>query len=300
MPTVFRFMAICTISVVLAALSIATAQTYTQIDYPGAILTELVGGPNPQGTSVGIWEDSSGVFHGFTFTAKGVFTSFDPPGSTFTEPSFINPKGDIVGLYLDSSSVSHGFTLFGSTYTTVNAPGAAGTILSGISPSGEMSGSTCTDPACGNTGNPNTTHSFVLSKKGKYTFFDPPGATSSSASTVSPSGVVVGVYTDSVGELFHGYLLKSGKYTTIDFPGALYGTFAGGGNAENDVVGTYNYISSCTADCNHAFLLSGDVYTSFDYPGAIFSEGTGINPAGVIVGVFADSSNNVHGFIRTP
>ena len=300
MPTVFRFMAICTISVVLAALSIATAQTYTQIDYPGAILTELVGGPNPQGTSVGIWEASSGVFHGFTFTAKGVFTSFDPPGSTFTEPSFINPKGDIVGLYLDSSSVSHGFTLFGSTYTTVNAPGAAGTILSGISPSGEMSGSTCTDPACGNTGNPNTTHSFVLSKKGKYTFFDPPGATSSSASTVSPSGVVVGVYTDSVGELFHGYLLKSGKYTTIDFPGALYGTFAGGGNAENDVVGTYNYISSCTADCNHAFLLSGDVYTSFDYPGAIFSEGTGINPAGVIVGVFADSSNNVHGFIRTP
>ena len=300
MPKVFWCLAICTISVVLATLSIATAQTYTQIDYPGAIFTELVGGPNPQGTSVGIWEDSSGVFHGFTLTAKGEFTSFDPPGSTFTVPGFINPQGAIVGQYLDSSSVSHGFTLFGSTYTTINAPGAAGTGLSGINPSGEISGSTCTDSACGNTGNPNTTHSFVLSKKGKYTFFDPPGATSSSASTVSPSGVIVGAYTDTVGELSHGYLLKHGTYTTIDFPGALYGTFAGGGNAENDVVGVYNYKSSCTADCGHAFVLSGGAYTSFDYPGAAFSEGTGINPAGVIVGVFVDSSNNVHGFIRTP
>ena len=299
MIKVFRFLAICTISVAFAW-SIASAQTYTQVDYPGAILSELVGGPNPQGTSVGAWEDTSNVFHGFTLTAKGVFKSFDPPGSTFTSPSFISPQGVIVGEYLDSGSVSHGFILDGENYTTVDAPGAAGTTLSGINPSGEISGSTCSDAACGNTGNNNTSHSFVLSKKGKYTFFDPPGATSSSTSTVNPSGAVVGAYTDTVGELFHGYLLKNGTYTTIDYPGAQYGTFAGGGNPENDIVGVYNYTSSCNADCGHAFLLSNGVFTSFDYPGAVFSEATGINPGGVIVGVFQDSSNNVHGFVRTP
>jgi hypothetical protein len=299
MTKVFRFLAICTITIAFATLSIASGQTYTQVDYPGAILTELSGGPNPEGTSVGAWQDTGGVFHGFSLTAKGVFKSLDPPGSTLTVPAFISPQGVIVGYYLDSGSVSHGFILKRGQYTSVDAPGAAGTILSGINPSGEISGSTCTDPACGNTGNSNTSESFVLSKKGHYTFFNPPGATSSSTSTVSPSGVVVGSYTDTVGEL-HGYLLKNGTYTTIDFPGALYSTFAGGGNAENDVAGAYNFTSSCTADCGHAFVLSNGVYTSFDYPGAAFSEGTGINPAGVIVGVFVDSSNNVHGFIRTP
>jgi len=198
-------------------------------DFPGAILTELAGGPNPEGTSVGLWQDASFVLHGFSLTAEGVFTSFDPPGSTFTAPSFISPQGVIVGEYLDSGSVSHGFVLKNGQYTTVDAPGAAGTDLSGINPSGAISGFTCTDPACGNTGNSNTSESFVLSKKGNYTFFNPPGATSSTASTVSPSGVVVGFYTDTVGELFHGYLLKHGTYTTIDFPGALYGPSLEGG-----------------------------------------------------------------------
>src|SRR5579863_8588900 len=298
MTKVFRFFAICAFTIAFATVSVASGQTYTQVDYPGAILTELTGGPNPEGTSVGIWVDSSFVFHGFTLTETGVFKSFDPPGSTFTEPGFISPQGVIVGGYLDSAGVSHGFILKGGLYTSVDAPGGAGTGLSGISPAGEMSGSSCSDPACGNTGNPNSSHSFVLSG-GKYRFFDPPGATSSAASTVNPSGAVVGAYTDTVGELNHGYLLKKGTYTTIDFPGAAFGTFAGGGNPENEIVGLYNYIS-CTADCNHAFLLSNGVFTSFDYPGATFSEATGIDPGGVIVGVFFDSSGNGHGFVRTP
>src|ERR1700751_6088241 len=139
MIKVFRFLAICTISVAFATLSIAWAQTYTTVDFPGAILTNLAGGPNPEGTSVGICQDTSNVFHGFALTAKGVFTSFDPPGSTFTVANFISPQGVIVGQYLDSSSVSHGFILAGKTYTTVDAPGAAGTLITSLNPSGEIS-----------------------------------------------------------------------------------------------------------------------------------------------------------------
>lgn len=299
MIKVFRFLAVCTISVAFAS-SNASAQIYKQVDFPGAVLTELAGGPNPQGTSVGSWLDTTGVFHGFSLTAKGVFATFDPPGSTSTFPGFISPQGVIVGFYLDSTFVSHGFILEGGKYTFVDVPGAAGAGLSGINPSDEMSGFTCSDPACGETGLADTQHSFVKSKKGVITIFDPPGATRSSASTVNPSGAVVGFYRDTVGELRHGYLLKNGTYTTIDFPGALYGTFPGGGNPENDIVGLYNFISSCTADCNHAFLLHNGVFTSFDYPGATFTEGTGINPGGVIVGVFQDSSGGIHGFVRTP
>jgi uncharacterized membrane protein len=150
-----------------------------------------------------------------------------------------------------------------------------------------MSGESCAAASC-----LTTTHSFVVSKKGVFTSFDPLGAISSEASTVNPSGAVVGSYTDS-GGVGHGYLRYHGTFTTIDFPGATF-TFAGGGNPEGDIIGLYT-----AAGVNHAFLLSNGVFTSFDFPGAIFSEASGINPGGVIVGLYVDSANVLHGFVRT-
>jgi hypothetical protein len=79
------------------------------------------------------------------------------------------------------------------------------------------------------------THSFVVSKKGVFTSFDPAGAISSLA-TVIPSGAVVGAYTDS-GGVGHG-----------------------GSNPEGDSVG--EYIDN--AGVAHSFLLSHGVFTSFD------------------------------------
>jgi hypothetical protein len=305
MIKVLRFLALCMIGVAFASSSV-WAQTYKQVDVPysGAVLTEIFGGPNLEGTSVGVWVDSVGV-HGFSLTAKGNFTSFDAPSSEFTVPFGLNLQGVIVGLYLDSGSVSHGFILSGGKYTFVNVSGAAGTALSSINDLGEISGFTCSDPACGNTGSPNTTHSFVRSAKGALTFFDPPGATSSAAETVSLLGAVVGNYTNTTGELNHGYLLFLRKYTTIDFPGATGGTSPSGGNVENDIVGTYNETSpasSCGAGCEHSFLLHNGVFTSFDYPEAGVQDtfANGINALGEIVGGFLDSSGAEHGFIRTP
>ena len=299
MINIFRFLAICTIGAAVAASSIASAQTYTSVNYPGAVLTELIGGPNPQGTSVGGYTlTAGGALHGFTVRG-GVFTPFDPPGSTFTTANFINPRGDIVGSYVDAGGVSHGFVLSGGSYTTVDYPGAAGTALSSINPSGEMSGATCSDPACGVFGATNVTHSFLVSKKGVFSAtFDPPGAASSTSSVVIPSGAVVGAYTDLSGTTCstqcQGYMLFHGSYATINYPGSSF-TFAGGANAPGDIVGIYTDASGVS----HGFLFNG-AYTSFDYPGAIFTEATGINPSGVIVGLYVDSAGAVHGFMRTP
>lgn len=295
----FLSLAICVAGVALATSSIAGAQTYTAVNYPGAALTELIGGPNPQGTSVGGYTLTvGGALHGFTLR-NGVFTSIDPPGSTFTTVNFINPRGDIVGAYVDASGVSHGFVLSGETYATVDYPGAAGTALSSVNPSGEMSGAACSDPACGVFGATNVTHSFLASKKGVFSkTFDPPGAASSTSSVVLPNGAVIGAYTDLSGTTCstqcQGYMLFHGAYATINFPGSSF-TFAGGANAEGHVVGIYADASGA----GHGFLFNG-AYTSFDYPGAIFTEATGINPGGVIVGLFTDSGNVTHGFIRTP
>jgi hypothetical protein len=292
MLTAFRFSAIGTMSVVFI-LSTASAQEFTTVQFPGAVTTIMNGGPNPSGTSVGTYTDAAGVTHGFTLTKGGTLTSFDPPGSISTTPDFIDPQGTIVGGYLDAAGTSHGFILEGGNYTTVDFPGAAGTVLSGISPSGEISGFSCIAPAC-NT----ITHSFLLSKKGVFTGFDPPGAVSSTASTVSPSGEVVGAYTDSGGAL-HGYVLDHGTFTTFDVPGAAF-TFGGGGNAEGDIVGEYGD----SAGLAHSFILRKGVFTTFEAPGAGTAAGqgsgaTGINPNGTIVGFYVDSSNRVFGFVRT-
>lgn len=292
MINAFRFLAISTFSVVFA--TIASAQVYKTFDFPGAIATTLSAGPNPQGTSVGTYTDTAGVIHGFVLTKKGAFTSFDPPGSTLTTPGFISPQGDIVGVYVDSGGVSHGFILSGGKYANIDFPGATGTALSGLNPSGEISGFICSDPACGLTGAFSIFHSFVRSNKGVFTSFDPPGAISSNASAVNPSGEVVGAYTDNAGN-GHGYTFDHGTFTTIDFPGATF-TFIGGGNAEGDIVGEY----VDTAGVGHSFLRSKGVFTSFDPPGATFSVATGINPGGIIVGVYFDSVGIEHGYIRTP
>ena len=182
MNKVFRLLAICAISVAFATLSIAWAQTYTTVDFPGATTTFLIGGPNPQGTSVG-QETTAGVNHGFTLTAAGVFTAFDPPGSIFTIANFITADGMIVGQFLDASHVTHGFVLYKGRYTTFDVPGALGTVLSSVNPSGEMTGLTClADPTCETP----PYESFTVSKQGVITSFNPFGAPSSFASAVKP------------------------------------------------------------------------------------------------------------------
>lgn len=295
---VLRFFAICTIGTAFATLADAGAKvTYTQVDYPGAAVTEIVGGPNLQGTSVGAYNLTvGGANHGFARTADGAFTPIDVPGASGTTPAFINLEGVIVGSYLDSTGTSHGFVLNRGKYKTVSYPDALGSGLSSINDLGDISGFYCSDIACDASA---IFHGFVLSRSGVFTSFDPPGATGSEPSTVSLLGVVVGSY-DTVEEPTCTtqclvYVLSHGKYTTLSYPGASF-TFAGGANVWNSVTGVY----FDSAGNGHGFLESNGAFTSFDYPEASFTEGTGINALDVIVGVFIDSSGNEHGFIRMP
>ena len=291
---VLRLFAISTISTVLAASSIAQAQTYVSVDYPGAAATYLNGGPNLQGDSVGSWQDTAGAWHGFVFTHAGKFVSFDPPESISTYPSWITIEGNITGAYYDGNFVLHGFILTNGKYTTIDYPGASGTLLGGMSPLGDSVGNYCVDVDC------TTTHSFKRSWKGEFTAFDPPAASESTGETVNLTGDIVGGYWTAYPEAStteHGYLLSHGKFTTIDFPAeGAYGTLCGANNLQGDIVGSY-YDSN---DLAHAFLLKDRKFKSFDYPGAPYTFAGGISASGVIVGAYYDSDFNEHGFIRKP
>jgi hypothetical protein len=84
---------------------------YTNNIFPYAI--------NPAGTITGNYFNTTppalGQYSGFVLTAKGIFTSFDPPGSTnTTAPAAINPPGEITGSYLTFDpttfvTTTHGF-----------------------------------------------------------------------------------------------------------------------------------------------------------------------------------------------
>jgi hypothetical protein len=205
-------------------------------------------GINASGEIVGDYIDSESVQHGFVLSTTGTYTSFDPPGSTTTNPSGvsgtlpsgIDAAGDVTGFFTDSSAVQHGFVRTASgTITTFDAPGSAagagtvnGTAVLGIDPGGNYIVGLYSD----STG---LSHGYVyaqpLSGSGTFTTFEAPGASIVSGAPVSgtagygvnASGVLSGAYSDSSGVL-HGLELTLAPVTpamTSPTPGS---TLTGG------------------------------------------------------------------------
>jgi probable HAF family extracellular repeat protein len=130
---------------------------------------------------------------------------------------------------------------------------------------------------------------------------------------INSSRDIVGVRVDANGTN-HGYLYKDGKFTDIDYPGALQspggGTFTGGINDRGDIAGTFTdaqgfqhgFVRTTSGDC-----ASGEdskkckvTYTQIDMPGAVQTTGivyelgtglgtavAGINNQGDVAGMFA-------------
>ena len=65
-------------------------------------------GINPEGAIAGAYADADGVVHGFVRAHNGTFTTFDPPGSVFTNNSGITPNGTVTSYFVDTNSVLHG------------------------------------------------------------------------------------------------------------------------------------------------------------------------------------------------
>jgi hypothetical protein len=80
--------------------------TFTQIDFPGADMTEAWD-INDSGVIVG-WYQQGASFYGFALI-NGQFTSFGYPGVRATFADGINASGQIVGTYTDDFNTYHGF-----------------------------------------------------------------------------------------------------------------------------------------------------------------------------------------------
>lgn len=260
---------------------------FSSIDFPGAVLTNAQG-INAEGDVVGIYADTSGKQHGYLLR-NGIFSTIDFPGATLTNARGISPDGDIVGSYSTSVGTQppatiHGFLLSEGNYSEVQFPGHLGTIAQRITANGDILG------CLHDTDLMSTMYGFTRTA-GAYSSV--PGVQASMNNGATPDGNhIVGLYTDMMTGVTHGYTIDFGTFTSFDVPGSIQ-TNGWDMNPEGDIVGVF-------VDTNkrvHGFLRSDGDYTSIDYPGAAATRAFGINPERDVVGAYVDSANKTHGFI---
>jgi hypothetical protein len=152
----------------------------------------------------------------------------------------------------------------------------------------------------------NVYHGFVRSRSGTFTLFDVPNAgTGKGQGTVvlyggalNSQGEICGFYFEPTGAVLCYLRIASGVITTFD---PLNSTLCFPGWINNAGV----TIGSALADGSyHGFIRgSNGAITTFDVPyrnlGAAGTQPNAISASGVITGIFVDSNQGEHGFLRS-
>ena len=259
----------------ISPLLFATDYRFVKIDFPNSTET-LANGINARGDIVGRYADADGVFHGFLLR-QGVFSTIDFPGASLTAAFSLNARGDIVGRFLDATGIDHGFLLRNGEFTQIDFPGAAGTEARGITnagdvvglhfdPDGVENGFLLKDGTFHNIHVPDSggehvgmaqdngrvlvgsfgsnadghTYGFVRNQPGEFQTINFPGPdlVCTGARWINEKGDIVGVYGLNCAGVRQGYLLRQGKFVTIDPPGAV-DTQADAINDDGVIVGLY-------------------------------------------------------------
>ena len=265
------------------ALSVCASAQDSKIisfDAPGADTTPgdysgtFASGINIGGLITGYYQSADTVYHGFLRSPDGKFTTFEAPGADTTAGSYngttptgINDLGVITGSLYDATGLSHGFLRArDGKFTTFDVAGAGanGTFPIGLNLEGAVVGYALDSN--------DLFHAFLRTLGGEiYAFVGPgscdtgtsTGCYGSAAMTINFFGISVGGFMDNSGNFVgHGLIrYPNGTLTTFVAPGAGSGTDQGTG-------------------C----------------PGCA----SGLNQWGAIAGIYTDSNNVYHGFLRSP
>ena len=268
--------------------SAQTSFDFTTLSFTGGVETRFFG-VNDLGDAVGDYVDSVGTEHAFLRTAAGTFITIDPQSAISAEARGINDSGQIVGFYIDSASIFHGFLLSGGQFSNIDFPGAVDTAALRINAAGDIVGGI-------DFGDVTTSIAFVL-RNGNFTSFEDPVAAplETEADAIGVTGQIVGIF--GAAGTPHGYLLKKGVFSTIDFPGALGGTYARGINAEGQIVGQYFN----GPQGNQGYVVTGSTFSLIQFPKAPVTAVGGINASGKIVGYYrATPGGPFQGYLATP
>ena len=215
-------------------ITMALAQgTYTQIDVPGASVTEATG-INKAGEIVGTYVDVAGG-HGFLLR-NGSFITIDYPGVQYSYAERINDQDQIIGL---AEPLGYLYDLQTQVFTPISCPGATFTYPLGINNSGSIAGYFM-DSAF------NTVGFEMTNSASSCTTINPPAATSASPQGISDRGAIVGsTYVRWKAANFN-FLFANSKYGVISLPNAPGAQVFGINPQGTAVVGTYDALSGLT------------------------------------------------------
>jgi probable HAF family extracellular repeat protein len=272
----------------LASASLALAQgTYTQIDYPGAISTQ-VWGINSAGDIVGGYVDSSGDNHGFLLSG-GAYTTIDDPDVPGASVVGINDVGQVVGNNWSVSSYSGGYLydLNTQTFTTISFPKTGGfTFPLDINNAGLIVGVVEVPRHTGTD-----VYGFELNN-GSYQLIEhPAGSTDTQLWGINNSGVAIGF--QWLGGPNINFLYVNGKYKPIQIHAKDPAVFR---INDNGAIVGYDQASNGLVA---GFLYQDGSFQEISFPGSIEAFALGINNSGVVVGYFSPGGN-WHGFTWTP
>lgn len=213
------------------------------------------------------------ALHGFAQTRN--YTIFDEG----YEATFygINDRGDTVGLSRRVAGEDRGLLVSNGTAIDYQYPGSTNTTFQGINNRGEIVGTSVI------FANATVERRMFVFRNGAFAPLPPlpAGYLPLVASGINNLGDIVGTAFNlaSAGQ-FTGFLLRGGKYTFIDVPGAA-STFASGINEKGDIVG---YYQAASGSGNRGFLLSNGQYSWLDMPGVTETTPIGLNNQGGVVG----------------
>jgi len=252
----------------------AADYTYVRLSVPGSTETWATG-INARGDIVGVYFVGD-VRNGYVFH-KGAYTTLPlPAGAAGLGARAINARGEIVGNFDAADDTLHAFLLSGGQYTVIDRPGSSDTSAFGLNNAGEVVGISGAGGyvlrdgrflKVPNGGVPGVQYNildlqdngrvvvgvaidssrvagFISRHAGEIELIEHPDASLGCTGIrgINERGDVVGFFVtdgcDPASEASHGFLLRDGEFTVIDFPGGR-GSDAFGINDDGVIVGRY-------------------------------------------------------------
>jgi uncharacterized membrane protein len=281
-----RFFFVALVTLLLQSslmLAVPASCVFDTFSAPAGYTFSQVNGVSDDGSVVGQLVNKNTLeFVAFTRSASGVFTLYTAPKALTTWLYGRNGVGADSGFYQDSAYPQrvHGLLLQGGKLTTVNHPSAANTWLFETNQLGASVGSF--------TASVSLIKGFKL-VNGTFTNIAYPGAQATYAMAINDNGEIVGTFSSS--PVSNGFVWENGKFTTLNFPKAKYGTVLTGVNNSGVIVG--NHIAG---DNDLGFIYENGVFKSIVYPGAKNAMAGGINNNGVISGQIYLTSQSFLGY----
>jgi hypothetical protein len=218
-------------------------------------------GINDVGAIVGsVFSRADGTTHGFLFF-KGKTTLFRFPGSEFSTASSINNHAQIVGSLAFPDAVNlAGYVVRDGKFHLIVVPHSVSTVAVDINDKGDIVGNVTT--------NDGVAKGFLL-HNGTFHLFRFPGAAETNVTGINRDGTIIGNYlatlpfdarTEAVNPPTHGFMVKNGVFTTLDFPGAQ-NTFPTRINNEGEIIGFFE-----GPDLAHGFSFQGGKFKALNDP----------------------------------